>query len=823
MPESGSGDFGVEQWAQQASNALGKLRALGVDAIAHEGRLLGLGDTDRVYRVFFESMGEAAATLDEDGVVLHANHRLSILFGISVDAVRGSCLLAALSGLPSTLPEEGAWRGRVLLHARQGVHPCLCTLVSIRTEGARTFRCIVLSDLAELERAQREADAGQRALAGLASAAPGGLFRMQWRGGIARLEFATDEVFLLLGIAPQRGSDAASALWRALPAAAGASLAAAWGNRGDHWQLDCEFPMADATSAPRWLGLEARGGLETDGSEVWNGYLHDITQAKRGEEERRLAAAVFQSVRQGIMVASPEGEILHVNPGFERITGYRADEAIGRPAKMLASGLTPKEVHAGMWAALLETGHWEGEVINRRRSGEIYHELLTIDGVPSADGGMACYVGVFSDNTARKKREEQNLFIAQHDRLTGLFNRSVLDERLPDLLAHAERAGMGCAVLYIDLDHFKAINDTFGHETGDRLLVEVANRLRAAVRSTDLVARIGGDEFVIVLPGLVDDDHIHRLCETLISAVQTPVDGVGECADGGVGASIGIAIYPEDARIGESLLALADGAMYVAKRRGRGGFRFASELRNDNLRERIRQTDDIGRALDSGRVVSVHRRFECTGGSTDPRSLPALFGFQCVDELGLAHGEPFVLERLNPALTVAANLKTVELAIGSDVACAVREVRLANDLLEDEAACGQLEALLGNALSQGTSVAFRFPWRQLEALSAASASRLQSLRNRGVRLHVDGVDAETPLLALLAGRRPSMVILDAPGPRTPPMDAFALFIRAFVTACGVCDVVPAAEASPAWERFGGPALLGLPLIAPVDVVDGGVA
>lgn len=815
MPDSGKEQQAVVFWAQQASDALGELHALGVDAITHEGRLVRVGDTDRVYRTFFESMGEAAATLDEEGIVLHANARLAALFRTTPDALRGSCLLSALSGLPASLPEREAWRGRVLVHARAGAHPCLCTLVAIATDGERTFRCIVLSDLTELEVAQRDADAGQRALAGLAAAAPGGLFRVRWSAEEVRLEFATDEVFRLLGVARSSGSDAAAALWRALPAAVKASLAEAWHHRREPSHFECEFAMAEGVASARWLGVEARGEPGHDGVAVWNGYLHDVTSAKRGEEDRRLAATVFQSVRQGIMVASPQGEILHVNPGFELITGYRADEAIGRPAKMLSSGLTPREVHAGMWAALADTGHWEGEVINRRRSGEIYHELLTIDGVPSADGGVGCYVGVFSDITARKKREEQNLFIAQHDRLTGLLNRSVLDERLPVVLAQAERTGTGCALVYVDLDHFKAVNDTLGHEAGDRVLVTVANRLRDAVRSTDLVARIGGDEFVIVLPGLVDDGHIHRLCDSLLAALHAPVEGVGDGPGWVAGASLGVAIHPDDASTAEALVSRADAAMYAVKRRGRGGIRFADEARNERIRERIRQTDDLGRALDSGRVVSLHRPFVAAGPATPAGPMTALFGLQRVDDLGLPSGQPFVLERLNPALTIAATLKTLALAIESESACAVREIRLATDLLDDEVGCRQLAGLLGNARAKGVAVAFRLGWKQWDGLSGSASERLEALRRDGARVHADGIDAQTPLLALLGERRPAMAILAAPS-----ADEGARFARAFAAACAACEVVPAFTRSPVWEALGGAAALGGLLIAPADVVEG---
>ena len=771
-------------------------------------------------RVFFEAMGEAAATLDHEGVVLRANARLAAMLGVPAHALQGTCLLAALEGLPAALPTAGTWRGRVLIHASDGAHPCLCTLVAVESDGPELFRCVVLSDLAELERAQREADAGQRALAGLAAAAPGGLFRLRSGHGSIQLEFATDEVFRLVGVPRPSGPDAAHALWTALPEAARASLVGAWRAKRDRLTLAVEFPVAEALAEVRWLGLEARGEREPDGAEVWSGYLHDLSEVQRGEEERRVAATVFQAVRQGIMVASPQGEILHVNPGFEMITGYRAEEAIGRPAKMLASGLTPREVHAGMWAALTETGHWEGEVINRRRDGGTYHQLLTIDGVPSADGGVACYVGVFSDITARKQREEQNLFVAQHDRLTGLLNRSVLDERLPGILAQSERSGTGCSLLYVDLDRFKAVNDTFGHEAGDRVLVEVANRLHAAVRSTDLVARIGGDEFVIVLPGMVEEDDLHRFCDSLIESLHVPVEAVEDGARWAPGASIGVAIHPDDGRIAESLLSAADSAMYAVKRRGRGGFRFACEARNERLRERIRQTDDLGRALDDGRIATAHRMFEVASSSVPPGPFPALFGLHCVDALGLPSGPPVALDRLSPSMTIAISLKVLELAIANGPEGTLREISLASDLLDDDAGFEQLVLLLDGAAARGVGVAFRLGWRQRDALSALASGRLDALRQRGVSLHLAGIDANAPLPALLAGQQPAMAILDPPDLPGASLDVLRRFIRAFVNTCEACGVVPAGLASPAWATLGGAGALGLVFVAPADVAAG---
>lgn len=820
MPESGREEHDAAHQPTKAGSASVGRPAAVVETIVLGEREAGGADAKPVDRILFEAMGEAAATLDEDGVVLHANARLASLFGVAVESLRGTCLLAALEGLPAVLPEAGTWRGRVLVQAADGAHPCLCTLVVVEAGGSDVFRCVVLSDLAELERAQREADAGHRALAGLAAAAPGGLLRLRWQGRSPQLEFATDEVFRLLGVARPSGTAAANSVWDALPQAARSALTEAWRTRGDRLRLSVEFAVHGTPSGLRWLGLEARGEREAEGGEAWSAYLHDLTEAKRGEEERRLAAAVFQAVRQGIMVASPQGEILHVNPGFEMITGYRAEEAVGRPAKMLASGLTPREVHAGMWAALTETGHWEGELINRRRNGETYHELLSIDSVRSADGGVACYVGVFSDITARKQREERSLFVAQHDRLTGLLNRSVLEERLPGMLAQAERSGAGCGLLYVDLDHFKAINDTFGHPVGDRVLVEVADRLRTVVRSTDLVARIGGDEFVVVLPGMVEDDPLHRLCEALLESIRAPLAAVGGGQEWVLGASIGVAIHPDDARIGELLLSAADAAMYAVKRRGRGGFRFANEARNERMREKIRQTDDLGRALDAGRVASTRRMFEPmrSSGPSGPR--PALFGLHCVDELGLPSGPPVALDGLNPALTIAASIKALELAIADGREYAVREIPLASDVLDDDAGSNQLDRLVEAAAERGLSVAFRLAWRQLDALSPSAAARLESLRKRGAGLHVGGIDAEAPLPAILARRQPSTAILDRPESFTLSPDGLIRFVRAFVEACEACGVAPSALESPTWATLGGAGGLGLTFLAPANASPG---
>ena len=292
----------------------------------------------------------------------------------------------------------------------------------------------------------------------------------------------------------------------------------------------------------------------------------------RTQSELRLLANVFTNAAEGMVITDSSGRILAINPAFTRITGYRLEEVQGQKPAILASGRQDAGFYAAMWSALTRSGKWQGEIWNRSRGGTVYPEWLSISAVHDADGRASHYIGIFTDISERKSAEAHINHLAHHDALTGLPNRLLLQDRLQQALIHDKRNGNHTAVLFMDLDRFKNINDTLGHEIGDQLLMKVAERCRTALRESDTISRQGGDEFVIVLPDLAHPRDAGIAAEKILAALQQPF-ALGQHTLTVTG-SIGIALHPEDGESASALLRNADAAMYRAKANGRNGHAF---------------------------------------------------------------------------------------------------------------------------------------------------------------------------------------------------------------------------------------------------------
>lgn len=292
-------------------------------------------------------------------------------------------------------------------------------------------------------------------------------------------------------------------------------------------------------------------------------------------EERALASTVFEASRLGIVVSDQRGRILMVNEAFSRLTGYQPVEVLGRHTNLLRSGRHQTSFYADLWTSLLSKGHWQGDLWNRIRSGELRRHHLSIATVRDPEHRPRYFVGMLEDITDRYAEEEAALHEARHDVLTGLGNRTLLMEQLERDLALADRHQGSVAVLYLDLDGFKEVNDRYGHAVGDHVLQVMARRLQAVLRAGDVLCRHGGDEFIVLVPQAGDDSGLLRVASKLISACEAPLVEVGLTLR--LSASVGIARYPQHARNGLELLAAADRAMYVAKAEGGCG-RMASLL-----------------------------------------------------------------------------------------------------------------------------------------------------------------------------------------------------------------------------------------------------
>lgn len=327
------------------------------------------------------------------------------------------------------------------------------------------------------------------------------------------------------------------------------------------------------------------------------GTVQDITEQYRREEAQRLAITVFNAVDEGVVVTDPQHRIIAVNPAFTFITGYTQAEVIGRTPLLLVADENQEMLYQQCLSSLEQHHQWSGELGQKRKNGETYVESLSIKAVRDERGTITHYVRVFADITEKKKSEQLIWHQANFDALTKLANRHMLQDRLQQELRKAERDQLSMALLVIDLDRFKEINDTLGHDMGDVLLVEAARRISACVRASDTVARQGGDEFVILLAGLEDFDCVERIARSLVCSLVEPFNLGSEQAY--ISASIGIALYPNDAGSIDDLLKHADQAMYSSKNAGRNRHSYFAQAMQEAAQTRRRLTNDLRLALEA--------------------------------------------------------------------------------------------------------------------------------------------------------------------------------------------------------------------------------
>ncbi|MDD1609639.1 MAG: EAL domain-containing protein [Methylococcaceae bacterium] len=349
-----------------------------------------------------------------------------------------------------------------------------------------------------------------------------------------------------------------------------------------------------------WAELRA-APIQWQGKQAYVIGVRDITDSKLKDDRLRQAAAVFDNIRDGVMMVDDKLRITHINTAFTEITGYTEEEVIGKPSSLLRSGRHDTEFYTQMWHSIATTGHWQGEIWNRRKNSEVYPELLSISVVTDKSGIITHYVGVFADISKLKASELQLDFLAHHDPLTRLPNRLLLLSRLEHAIKIAQREEKTLALLMLDLDRFKEVNDSFGHLAGDELLQQVAQRLTSRLRSMDTVCRLGGDEFTILLEDIAHLDDAALVATDLISALCEPWQ-LSKDTEVRIGVSIGISLYPDHGNKPEQLLQQADTALYHAKAEGRGCFKYFSENISHAARTRMDIEVRLRRGISEGEL-----------------------------------------------------------------------------------------------------------------------------------------------------------------------------------------------------------------------------
>ncbi len=539
-------------------------------------------------KLVIDNMQEAVVTTDADGIIVAVNPAFCRTTGYSREEAIGQNPRLLKSGrhppefyvaMWQAIGEQGHWHGEIWNRRKNGeIYPELLSITAIRDWSGRIVNySAVFTDIGLQKRMESEIAAREEQIRLLLDSTGDGLFGLDLEG---RCTFCNPAAAQLLGYAgpamlrgrnicalvrPKRSEDAAGSAEECR------IMVGVRRGEGVHVEHD-SFHRADGTQFPvAYRSHPIYHDGRVTGAVV---SFNDISERLAARERLSLLSTALENSPVAVVITDSSGQIEYVNPRFAALTGYGADELLGHKPSIISSGDTSEEIYADLWHAISRGDNWYGEMLNQRKNGELFWVRISVSPVRDSEGNVSHMVALEEDITERKKSEEQLWWRANFDPLTHLPNRRLFNDRLAQLIAHNRRSGGRLALLFVDLDDFKPVNDRYGHGVGDTVLVSVAGRLRHGIRESDTVARLAGDEFTVILQQAGDDADLQSIAEKLIADISAPypVEGIPPV---GISCSIGIATFPEDGSNAEQLLKAADGAMYRAKQAGRHTWRRA--------------------------------------------------------------------------------------------------------------------------------------------------------------------------------------------------------------------------------------------------------
>ena len=631
--------------AEQLQQIVRAIRESKVDALllTDEDKqwLFTLKDTESAYRLLIENMSEGAMTLTREGAIIYANRAFADMLGRPLDRVIGApvahCVDPLDRELLSRLLADGA-RGKssfeLDLPSTGDAHiPVLLSASPLPASGLPGVVSMIVTDL----RSQRRSEAAVLARRRLLKV----LEKQKKTEETLRISLETLQLHDSALGAISQGVIITDAAARTTYVNAAFETITGY-TMADMLGRNCNLLQGPATDAATVCTMAAaihagrpfHGELlnyRKDGSPFWNemsitpvfdasgaltqfvGVQRDVSAHRHAEEQLKLAAKVFEQSNEGIVITDGDNKVVKVNSAFTAITGFSEAEVLGRSPHILGSDSHDAFFFRDMWQNLNTRGRWRGEVRNRHKDGALYLMALSISRVDDASGRPAQYIASFSDITQSKEAEIKLVHMAHFDPLTGLPNRALLSDRATHALQEVERTPQSVAMMFIDLDRFKSVNDSLGHQIGDRLLIAVAERISAALRAQDTVSRVGGDEFVLLLPATNADGAAH-LAQKLVARMQAPF--IIDEHELSIGTSIGIALHPGDGAHFEALCKSADAAMYLAKQEGGETFRFYTEEIQARSERLLALESALRHALERGEMqLHYQPQRSLTGGT----------------------------------------------------------------------------------------------------------------------------------------------------------------------------------------------------------------